>query len=223
MLASYDILGTTLLIHDREGSRSGRWIADELIRDDYGLQGLALNPGDVVVDVGAHVGMFSIFAALRFPEARIFAFEPDPANFANLTANLALNEVTRVVAQNLAITADGRQFSISAPATNTGGAGGFRKAAAGESVAVIRSVTLDEAFARHGIDRCALLKIDCEGAEHEILKTAGVLGRVERLSGEFHGNAGLRAAGHAPEDLIALMQTRFAPDRLSVRGLEIED
>ncbi len=46
------------------------------------------NP-QMIVDVGAHIGMASILFALRYPTARIIAVEPEPSNFAALTRNTA--------------------------------------------------------------------------------------------------------------------------------------
>ncbi|SRR6266545_2940317 len=51
-----------------------------------------VRPGDVVVDVGAHIGYFTLLlAALVGPKSRVFAFEPDPDNFALLCRNVELN------------------------------------------------------------------------------------------------------------------------------------
>jgi hypothetical protein len=58
-----------------------------------------LKPGDVVVDVGANLGYFSIIAgALVGAAGRVFAFEPDPDNYALVQANIALNEFSDRVA-----------------------------------------------------------------------------------------------------------------------------
>jgi FkbM family methyltransferase len=51
--------------------------------------GLELPPGAVVLDVGANIGMFTLFATLRSPGARVFSFEPAPPLFAILSANAA--------------------------------------------------------------------------------------------------------------------------------------
>lgn len=51
-------------------------------------------------------------------------------------------------------------------------------------------------FDRFVPDRCRLLKMDCEGAEHEILPACNSLGRVDWFSAEFHINRRLEEAGH---------------------------
>src|SRR6185503_9251267 len=47
-------------------------------------------------------------------------------------------------------------------------------------------ISLDDIFAQYQIDRCAWMKIDCEGGEYDILSHAGVLERVDRITMELH-------------------------------------
>jgi hypothetical protein len=85
------------------------------------------------------------------------------------------------------------------------------------------SITLDEVFRVHEIDRCKLLKIDCEGMEYEILPGARVLDRVEYLAGEFHASASLQDRGWNPERLRAYCSSFFADDRMAIQFNEIPD
>ncbi len=63
-----------------------------------------IRPGDTVVDIGANVGFFSLLAARLVGTAgRVYAFEPEPQNFALLTKNIALNGYTHVVAYRKAV------------------------------------------------------------------------------------------------------------------------
>jgi FkbM family methyltransferase len=55
----------------------------------YTRHGISLRAGDCVFDVGANIGLFTVFAALEAPGARIFSFEPAPPLFAILRANTA--------------------------------------------------------------------------------------------------------------------------------------
>lgn len=52
-----------------------------------------LKPGDVFLDIGANVGVFSALAAIVAPEARIFAFEPEPQSCAALAEMVAINKL----------------------------------------------------------------------------------------------------------------------------------
>ena len=53
----------------------------------YTRHGITLRPGDCVFDVGANIGMFSLFILHTFPEVRVYAFEPAPPLFELLRAN----------------------------------------------------------------------------------------------------------------------------------------
>ena len=62
-------------------------------------------PGDVLIDVGANVGMYSVWAA-KTRSARVFAFEPEAQNYALLTRNIRLNELERQVTAYCAALSD---------------------------------------------------------------------------------------------------------------------
>lgn len=63
----------------------------EIYQDEtYFKHGISLTDGDCVFDVGANIGMFSLFVKDRWRNARVFAFEPLPRNFELLRANVAL-------------------------------------------------------------------------------------------------------------------------------------
>jgi amino acid adenylation domain-containing protein/FkbM family methyltransferase len=58
--------------------------------EEYLRHGITLAPGCCVFDVGAHIGMFTLFVGQRHADARIYAFEPIPQNFRALRLNAAL-------------------------------------------------------------------------------------------------------------------------------------
>jgi FkbM family methyltransferase len=217
----YAIRGTELIIGDAAGSIAAKWVANETHLDEYGLARIRFDRDDIVVDIGAHVGIFAIYVAKRHPEISVLAFEPDPVNFANLLANIEANRVANVIPHRLAVTRDGRPFTVDTPPDNSGGAGGFHARHAGYARSVVESITLDDIFERHAIRRCKLLKIDCEGAEHEILTSTSVLDRVEWLSGEFHASELLKDRGCTVEQLMAVVAARVPPERIAVKSNRI--
>jgi FkbM family methyltransferase len=182
------------------------------IETNYQLDEIDFQPDDVVLDIGAHVGIVSIYLAKKFPGIKVYAYEPSKENFARLLRNLSANGVQNVLASNRAITSDGRELTISGnPASNTGGMSAFTTPN-GHSQTV-SSWTLTDIFGESQFDRVKLLKIDCEGSEFEILKSADarLLNRIEHLRGEFHTNQRLRDAGYDPEALHDLCEL-YIPD-----------
>ena len=58
---------------------------------------------DIVVDIGAHVGYFSIYSSINAKNGKIFAFEPYTKSFEVLRKNLKINKIENVITQNLGV------------------------------------------------------------------------------------------------------------------------
>ena len=186
-LYSFEIHGVFLSVYDGCSSLATSRVAEELLNDVYGLQNIAFQPEDIVIDVGAHVGLVSLYLAKRWPFLRIFAFEPHPVNHANFARNLRLNNVSNICLFQQAVTADGRPIMLRLVDSNTGGATAVFDMAGAYAVGPVESITLQDIFERTLAPgkRCRLLKIDCEGMEYEIVPSP-VLDRVDFFAAEFH-------------------------------------
>ncbi|MFS8037754.1 FkbM family methyltransferase [Xanthobacter sp. AM11] len=161
----------------------------EVFFDEAYLAGMPLPvpAGGMVVDIGANIGAFSMFALHRLDAGRVIAFEPDPVNFAHLSANAALAPAGRLVAMQQAVADQAGEMTFHRG--NTGGVStsGSLLSTKGEKVTVA-TTTLDDVFARHGMDTCDFLKMDCEGAEYAILygTPAATLARIRQMVIEVH-------------------------------------
>ena len=173
------------------------WIILREVERDYKLDRLTLNEASRVVDIGAHVGIVSMHLAKTYG-CRVTAYEPNPNNYARLVANLKANGLDHLItAHNMAVTGDGRDVIISekAPGGNSGGHTIY-----GDKGAVVQSVTLKEILSAGAID---LLKIDCEGAEFEIMADTESLKLVKAVRGEFHvANGDARALAEAVRAIV---------------------
>ena len=190
-------LGDVVLrVRDVSGSTSIMTFTEELYHDIYGLQQLDLKAGDVFIDVGANVGFVSMYVAKRYPDAKIIAFEPAPETFQILQKNLAENGIENVTAVNNAVNADGRPLELLIMPGDSGASNAFASDAVverfkrdmGGTIVTVEATTLDRVFDAYDIARCAVLKLDCEGAEYEILRQTNVLERIGRVVMELHIN-----------------------------------
>lgn len=87
-----------------EGAEELRFIHGEIFRDNcYLREGITLPPAAVVLDIGANVGLFTLYVKAHRPGARVLAVEPIPTTYAALRANLRLHGCTGVTALRTAL------------------------------------------------------------------------------------------------------------------------
>ena len=154
--------------------------AVEIAAGEYYAPGFEVRPGDVVVDVGANVGVFSVLAASS--GASVTAYEPHPGTFAHLERNTAGLPVRCVQAAVVgAAPPEGRVALATSGESDTR----HRLAERGMEVP---AVSVAEVIG----SGCDLLKIDCEGAEFELLGGASPKAwrAVRRIVCEAHPWAG---------------------------------
>jgi FkbM family methyltransferase len=131
-------------------------------------------PGDTVLDVGAHVGMFTLLAAAGVgPAGVVHAFEPVPSNFEALTKNVALNPSRHVVLNHLAVGAEPGAMTLGLPpsSVDSGGTSAMYTRGGTRAAITVPVTTLDE-YVRERARDCPirLLKLDVEGVEPLVLK-----------------------------------------------------
>lgn len=120
---------------------------------------------DIIVDVGAHIGVFTVFAAKQAKKGRVYAYEPMVENFNLLKQNIHLNSLSNVVAFDLGIAGkSGRRklFLTNRPE-------GHSLFCPTESCVEIQCITLEDVFDLNNLAKVDFLKLNCEGAEYEIL------------------------------------------------------
>jgi FkbM family methyltransferase len=139
--------------------------------------------GGVVLDIGANVGLFSLFAARK--AQLVHAFEPSTATFPYLAANT--QGTPHIFVHNHAIgCADGRaSLNISGPPTSYTLTDRETCDTASE---VVESRTIGTVFRDLGIEHCDYMKLDCEGSEYPILLSADatLLKKIDAIVLEFH-------------------------------------
>ena len=219
----FRIAGIPIQVLDSADSQAAELVALELQRDFYELNKIQFANADIVIDIGGHIGLFSIFLALRFPDIVIHSFEPFPENSDLFRRNLALNSVNNVQLHPMAVSGDGRFLEMVTNPRNSGGATCNSQTLSHCRTNMIPSTTLDNVFNSLGIQCCKLLKIDCEGSEYEVLLSTHNLSRVKYLCGEFHTNAFLASQGYSIEQLRVYCETFLTSDRIAVRSCRMSE
>ncbi|MBI4976113.1 MAG: FkbM family methyltransferase [Spirochaetes bacterium] len=213
----FRIHDTSIVIHEyRSAIHNTYGMVKDLQREErnYNLDRIMFEAGDIIVDIGANVGVVSIYLAKCFPFTTVYAYEPVPDNYRHLTMNIAANGVTNIKPFNRAVTADGRDITINVSFDNSGGATAWAPKADDIKYDQIPSTTVDTILTENRISKCKLLKIDCEGGEYEALLHARKLSRVEYLSGEFHTNSFLTSKGYTPKRLLAHLTKSIRAEKI---------
>jgi FkbM family methyltransferase len=140
-------------------------LANVWLLEDYKIKKFEIHSNDVIIDIGAHIGIFTIYASQFCNNGKIYSFEPVKENYDLLLNNIKLNHSEQVKPFNLAVSNTNDVVTIYI---------NDDKAAhsifpSSESSIKVKSITLQNIFEENNINHCNFLKLDCEGAEYEIL------------------------------------------------------
>ena len=151
----------------------------------YDYFGYRVNPGDVVVDIGANIGAFSLYAAKTCGASHVISFEPFLDNYKVLSNNVEHNMLRNITCVNQAVAGQGSVRTLRLDSTDA--ACHSLVGGSSERTIEVECCTLDDVFRRFSLTKIDYLKIDCEGAEYEILENAvSRLPQIRRISMETH-------------------------------------
>jgi len=157
---------------------------------------------DIVIDIGAHIGYFTIYAAKNAYQGTVYSIEPYKESFEILKKNLKLNDLENVKPLHAAISRVTEQVTLYIDKNNQIGNSIFRIDKTTESEKV-DSFSLGDFVKNNRIEKINFLKIDCEGAEFEILLNMDkeLLKNIHRISVEVHENSNTNSM----DELVDLM------------------
>jgi FkbM family methyltransferase len=131
----------------------------------------ALRRGDVFLDIGANIGIFTILAALIVGEkGKVVAFEPGTENFARLESNIRVNNLPNVAAFKSALGEENShgQLFVDRPAASL--VPSETPPREGETVESVEIVNGDDFRKAQGLPFPRIVKIDVEGFEYKVLR-----------------------------------------------------
>ena len=189
---------TNKIIKIRKHSTDLMALANVWIIEEYNKINFEINNNDIVIDVGAHIGLFSLYASQFCSKGTIYSFEPIKENYELLLANVQLNNLQQVHIFNLAVSKYNIPIKLY---INDDDAGHSIFSQSSQNI-MVDSISLQKIFDDNKIEHCNFLKLDCEGAEYEIIKNLPLayFEKIDKMIIEYH------MADSHPEFLIELKE-----------------
>ncbi len=161
-------------------------IGETCVTEDYQKPtAVKIKPGQIVFDIGANMGSFSVYAAHK--GAVVYAFEPVKENYQKLIDNIALNKLEgKIFAFNYGIYSHTGELALNISTENKGGHSSLStKGTSTESMPV---KSLQDVLQELHIARVDLMKMDIEGAEYSIFANIepDTIAKIEAIVGEYH-------------------------------------
>jgi FkbM family methyltransferase len=163
-------------------------IKETFIDRFYTRYGCEIGEGWTIIDIGAAIGEFSLFAAARDPSARIIAYEPFQESVGLFRENIALNKIGNITLIPTAVwrstTALQLDLSRLEPLQITSSVSGEKA----EGHVRVQAVSLSDVLKSNQLKSVDLVKLDCEGAEFDILLNSKpeIVRAFKRLVMEYH-------------------------------------
>ena len=184
----FETNGRSAIFNYRETRNDYYTVLSGYVQDEYDVLSPSLQPGDAAIDIGAHIGTVTVLMAQQ--GAHVYAYEAIRDNWRMLADNVDANGLTSCVSTyhravcgnndwqtiHLSAIEDVSHHYIGSLYSNV------------PDTEKVRGITLDRIFKQNQIERCALLKLDAEGAEWDILAASSddTLKRIKRMTGEYH-------------------------------------
>lgn len=135
----------------------------------------------LIIDIGANTGLFTLRMKELYPKATLLSYEPFPSNFEQLSENIKLSDLEDVKLINKGVGGSSRSEKLFINKNNIGGHSLFELEARSNEFVTIDIQGIAELINNLGSKRIHLIKMDCEGAEYEIIKAldAGLVSTIE--------------------------------------------
>lgn len=154
-----------------------------------GIPEYKIKQNHVIIDVGAHIGTFSVLSAIGALKGHVFGVEPCLDSFKIFEKNVIENNLKNVTCQNIAISDKNGETKLfyDIEQGNWGHSIVYSFSEQGE---IVKTVTLDAFFETNAIAKCNLIKFNCEGAEFKILMNASdnTLKKIKHYIILFHND-----------------------------------
>ena len=155
------------------------WLIKEYHHDDFNIE-----TNDIIIDVGAHIGLFALYASQFCKNGKIICYEPIKENYELLLENIKQNKITNIISYNSAVSNRSSKVKIYLNQDESG----HSMFVENKNFVTVNSVSMPEIFQKNNIETCDFLKLDCEGAEYEIIDSLNehFFQKIKKTIIEYH-------------------------------------
>ena len=136
------------------------WLIQEYHNDGFNIE-----TNDIIIDVGAHIGLFALYASQFCKNGKIICYEPIKENYDLLLENIKQNKISNIIPYNSAVSSKSSTVKIYLNEDESGHSMFLEN----KNFVTVNSISLSDIFKENNIATCDFLKLDCEGAEYEII------------------------------------------------------
>lgn len=158
------------LVHFRPGTADESVIKESFEFDLFlpGTPEYIAQSNHIVLDIGAHIGCFSMLMASKVPDGKVYAFEPSAGTFEVLQQNIEVNKLQNVQCIHKAVAAKNGN-AVLYHDLQTGNWGHSITKQLSSSSENISTISLQHFIEQENLQKINFIKFNCEGAEFEIL------------------------------------------------------
>jgi len=190
-------------IYLRQGTSDTFVYKEVFIEECYKKCADRLNGKSMVVDIGAHVGLFSLYCSPKCD--RVYSYEAHPENFSLALKNIKNKKAKNIDINNLAVwSSSGREINIFSNDSRTGEHTVGERADGRDGALKVKTTSIYDIFEKYNIVYCDLLKMDIEGAEYQAFFSTpkSLFKRIGNICMEYHADIENK---HNIEDLKNLL------------------
>lgn len=154
------------------------------IQNIYKKKNFDIKKNDIIIDIGANIGLFSLWAYQFCKNGQIYGYEPNNDNFKMFEKNIFENNITNIsIFKKIVSNVEGTRKLYQTNDFGTNTIYGSKNDAVD-----VQSTTLEKIFNENNLSNCDLLKMDCEGAEYEILLNLSdtIFKKINKICLEYH-------------------------------------
>jgi FkbM family methyltransferase len=180
-------------------------VFSEIWLENAYLKNFKLKTNSTIIDIGAHIGLFSILVSNICKNGTIYAYEPEKENYNLLNTNITENNIKNINFNNLGVSSKNGMMKLYYDKNDFAGHSLYRKS---ERSINIKTISIDEIFLRNNLLQCDLLKLDCEGGEYDIIMNLSeeILDKINAICIEYEEIPDLK---YTKKDMILKLREKF--------------